>query len=402
MALGRVVPREGAPALSILTINAGSSTLKAALFDDDATREIESTTVEGTPDRAPALLQEALRILTTKAPQEARTVRGVGHRVVHGGTRFREAVRIDATVEGAIRATTELAPLHNPPALAAIDAARELLPDVPHVAVFDTAAFASLEPRATVYPLPYRWYEEWGIRRFGFHGLSHAYCADRAAQMLGAHEPGAWMEPRLVILHLGNGCSAAAVRGSTPVATTMGFTPLEGLMMGTRSGSVDPGILLHVMRAHGLDRDALDHALHHESGLLGVSGVSGDSREVERAAREGNERARLALQIYADRIRATVGALTVTLGGVDALVFTAGVGENAAELREAVCDGLGCLQLELDSGVNATARPDVDVATRDSRARILVLRTREDLMLAREVVKARAITRSGDSLRSRP
>lgn len=339
--------------------------------------------MEGAPEGVATSLERAMRSLRENAPAAAGAIRAVGHRVVHGGMTFRQSVRVDATLEEAIRRTAELAPLHNPPALAALDAARRLFPDVPHVAAFDTAFFASLAPRAHVYPLPYRWYEEWGIRRFGFHGLSHAYCAGRAAEML-PERSAATPELRLIVLHLGNGCSAAAIRGSEPVATTMGFTPLEGLMMGTRSGSVDPGILVHLIREHGLDAESLDRALHHESGLLGVSGLSGDYREVERAAREGNERARLALTIYADRIRATVGALAVTLGGVDALVFTAGVGEHARELRSSVCAGLEVLGIRLDDTRNANDAPDADVSSRDSGTRILILETREALMLARE------------------
>jgi acetate kinase len=317
---------------------------------------------------------------------------------VHGGTEFGRSIRLDDKAKNAIRRSARLAPLHNPPALTALDAAQQLFPQVPHVAAFDTAFFASLDPRAHVYPLPYHWYAEWGIRRFGFHGLSHAYCAGRVAEMLaarptqsGAGGAGAAVgadsgsgSMRVVILHLGNGCSASAVREGHAIATTMGFTPLEGLMMGTRSGSVDPGILLHVMREGGLDPSALDRALHHESGLLGVSGISGDYREVDRAARNGNERARLAIAIYADRVRAAVGSLAVTLGGLDALVFTAGVGENARSLREMVCDGLGILGIHLDHTRNEREDPDADIATPDSPGRILILRTREDLMLARE------------------
>jgi acetate kinase len=381
----------GRKPLSLLTINAGSSTVKAALFDDEAAREIASVVVEGTPDSAAESLEKALRSLGVQAPGEAEEIRAVGHRVVHGGTELREAVRIDDRVKGAIRRFSRFAPLHNPPALAALEAAERRFPNLPQVAAFDTAFFADLEPRAFIYPLPYAWYAEWGIRRFGFHGLSHGYCAMRATEMLAGLGGGPARAPspeagstRLVILHLGNGCSASAVRGGRAVATTMGFTPLEGLMMGTRPGSVDPGVLVHVMREHGLDTEALDRALHHESGLLGVSGVSGDYREVDAAARAGNERARLALALYADRARAAIGALAVTMGGVDALVFTAGVGENAGELRAAVCDGLECFGLHMDRSANKAATPDTDVAAPDSPGRILVLHTREDLMLARE------------------
>jgi acetate kinase len=379
--------RGGRGPLSLLTINAGSSTIKAALFDDEATREIASVVVEGSPDRAPESLDEALRSLADRASAEARAIRAVGHRVVHGGAEFREAVLLDAGVKDAIRRFSKVAPLHNPPAMAALEAAERRFPGLPQIAAFDTAFFASLEPRAFVYPLPYAWYSDWGIRRFGFHGLSHAYCAVRAEEMLRGGG-GTQRETRLVILHLGNGCSASAVRAGVPVATTMGFTPLEGLMMGTRSGSVDPGILIHVMREQGLDTAALDHALLHESGLLGVSGISGDFREVDTAAREGNERARLAIRIYADRVRAAAASLTVAMGGVDGLVFTAGVGENAHGLRALVCEGLDCLGLLLDGDANRNAHPDLDVATPGSPGRILILHTREDLMLARETRRA--------------
>lgn len=379
--------------MSLLTINAGSSTIKSALFDDEAERSIASVVVEGAPERATESLEKALQGLRDRAPAEVGEIRAVGHRIVHGGTDFGSSVLLDERAKDAVRRTVRLAPLHNPPALAALDAAQQMFPHVPHVAAFDTAFFASLEPRAHVYPLPYRWYAEWNIRRFGFHGLSHAYCAGRAAEMLASHgaRGGAGAgsgSARVVILHLGNGCSASAVRDGRAIATTMGFTPLEGLMMGTRGGSVDPGILLHVMRENGIDADALDRALHRESGLLGVSGVSGDYREVDRAARDGNERARLAIAIYADRARAAVGSLAVTLGGLDALVFTAGVGENARDLREMICDGLGVLGVHLDPARNQRQSPDADIATPDSHGRILILRSREDLMLARETYVA--------------
>lgn len=325
-------------------------------------------------------LEEALRALAAKDPVAAAAIAAVGHRVVHGGPALKAAARIDDKVKAAIAEQSEFAPLHNPPALEAIDAAERRFPDVPHVAAFDTAFFSRLPPHAAVYPLPYEWYADWGVHRYGFHGLSHAYCAGRAAEMLGA-DPA---RLRIVVLHLGNGCSASAVQGGTPIATTMGFTPMEGMMMGTRSGSVDPGILLYAARRRGMSPDALDHTLNHASGLLGVSGISGDFREVELGARSGNRRAQLALAIYADRARGSVGSLAVVMGGVDALVFTAGVGENAAALRADVCAGLECLGLSIDTGRNATSVADADVATAGSPGRILVVRTREALMVARE------------------
>jgi acetate kinase len=308
-------------------------------------------------------------------------VRAVGHRLVHGGTLYRESVPIDAQVVTALAGLSSLAPLHNPPAIAAIRRARELLPNVPHVAVFDTAFFGKLPPRSHVYPLPYEWHTDWGVRRFGFHGISHAFCAGRARELLGGAP-----DLRVVVCHLGQGCSASAVRGGRARATTMGFTPMEGLMMASRSGSVDPGVLIHALR-RGVGVDDLDAALNRRSGLLGVSGVSSDYREVEASARAGNERARLALEIYADRVRETVGALATTLGGLDALVFTAGVGENSASLRASVCERLEFLGVRLDSARNGSCLPDADVATPDSPVRVLVIRTRENRMIAREAAR---------------
>ncbi|MGE5176873.1 MAG: acetate/propionate family kinase [Hyphomicrobiales bacterium] len=367
--------------MSILCLNAGSSTLKSALFDDRAEREHASLVIpwQGGRNGMREALEKCLQGLAEKAPEAAAAIHAVGHRVVHGGDRGNAPARIDAHVRAAIARFEEFAPLHNPSALQAIAAAQHRYADLPHVAVFDTAFFAGLPEHAAVYPLPWDWHEAWGVRRYGFHGLSHEYAAGRAAEMLERAPDGF----RVVVLHLGNGCSASAVRGGKPIATSMGFTPLEGLMMGTRSGSVDPGILFYVQRRHGLDVETMDRALNLESGLLGVSGVSGDVREVEAAASRGNERAKLALRMYAERARAVVGALAVALGGVDALVFTAGVGEHASDVRASICDGLECLGLEMDRKRNADAQADLDVATKGSRGRILVVRTREALMIAR-------------------
>jgi acetate kinase len=364
----------------ILCLNAGSSTLKASLFEarsDGGVAEIEGRAV--TVDRIPSAeaLDEAL--LALGMSRETDAIAAVGHRIVHGGTEFREPVRVTAAVKDAIARLSALAPLHNPPALAALEAAEERFPGVPHVAAFDTAFFRDLPLEQVVYPLPFSWYEHWGVRRFGFHGLSHSYGSERAAAMLG--DPSA--RHRIVTLHLGNGCSASAVVGGRPVATTMGFTPMEGLMMGTRSGSVDPGILVHALRQGALTARELDEILNHQSGLLGVSGVSGDFRAVSTAADQGHEQARLALAIYAARIRGAVGSLAAAMGGLDALVFTAGVGEHAAPLRAEVCRGLEFLGALIDLDRNASASPDADVSLERSPVRILVIRTREDLVVAR-------------------
>jgi acetate kinase len=239
--------------------------------------------------------------------------------------------------------------------------------------------------------VPDQWTREWGIRRYGFHGLSHAYCARRAAEMLSTPHA------RLVISHLGHGCSASAVQAGKCVDTSMGFTPLDGLMMATRSGAIDPSIVLHVQEHHGLSVAQIESALNRDSGLLGVSGVSADMREVLAAAKSGNAKARLALDIYAHRVRQTIGAFTVTMGGIDALIFTAGVGEHSAEMRASICAGLQCLGLELDAHANPKCRPDQDIAAKNSPARILVIATREDITMLHEVVDV--LNQSGKDVR---
>ena len=364
--------------MSVLVLNAGSSTLKFSLFAGRTTERVADGIIEEPAQDAVTGILASIR-----QPIASDPVATVGHRVVHGGRTFSGSVTIDARVLQEIDRLSELAPLHNPPALAAIVAAKREIPGVPHVAVFDTAFFSDLRPARHVYPLPYEWYAERGIRRYGFHGISHAYCAGRAADFLGRAVEGF----RAVTCHLGNGCSATATLGGKPVATTMGFTPLEGLVMGSRAGSIDPGILLYAMERLGLSAGDLGEVLQHRSGLLGVSGVSSDFRSVQKAAEEGNDRARLALAIYADSVRAGIGALAVALGGVDALVFTAGVGENSAPLRDEVCRGLACLGLHLDPARNRTLPPDADLSASGSPGRILVLHTREDLQIARETLR---------------
>lgn len=390
----------------ILILNAGSSSLKAALMSADDGSVLAHAQADwagraaryeftgsdgkdqssGVPWRGHGeAVRQFLDDLSRSEPEafcQGEGLTAVGHRVVHGGP-FTESMRITPQVREKITALADLAPLHNPPSLETLAAAEAELPDVPHVATFDTAFHSSLSPEAYTYAVPHHWTRDWGIRRYGFHGLSHAYCAGRSAEMLG--EP--VDELRQVICHLGHGCSAAAVRGGRCIDTTMGFTPLEGLMMATRSGSIDPGILLHVQQKYGLSGEELDRILNRESGLQGVSGVSADMREVLRASHSGDERAGLALAIYTHRVRQAIGALTVTLGGIDVLVFTAGVGEHAALVRESICGGLGCLGVQLDAATNTSCTPDADVATPDSTARILVITTREDVTMYREVIK---------------
>src|SRR5208282_2453095 len=301
----------------------------------------------------------------------------VGHRIVHGGTRFTAAVRITAEVQDAIHELCELAPLHNLAGLDGIRAIGRVLPSVPQVAVFDTAFHATLPAAARTYAIPRTWTTEWGIHRYGFHGLSHAYCSNRAAAMLRHRSA------RIVIAHLGNGASVSAVRNGVCVDTSMGFTPLEGVVMGTRSGSVDPGALLYLMQHKGLTVEQILHVLNYESGLLGLSGISSDMREILEKAPD-HPAARLALDVYVHRLVQTIGGMVAVLGGVDALAFTAGVGENSAQVRELVCENLGHLGLRLDCAANAHCKPDTDVAQGDSPARILVISCREDLTILRE------------------
>jgi acetate kinase len=343
-------------------------------------------TWEAAADQPAARVTEVLQGLARLDPPVIAgpgDIAAVGHRVVHGGEEYRASVRIDDAVLAAIERLADLAPLHNPPAVQGIRAAQQALPATPQVAVFDTAFHATLPPAAYVYPLPYGWYTDWGVRRYGFHGISHAYVADRAAALLA--RPLA--DLRLVTCHLGNGCSLAAVAGGRSVDTTMGFTPLDGVMMGTRPGALDPGILVHVQRQQGVSVAALDQALTHESGLLGVSGVSSDMRTLLAAADAGHAQARLAVDIFVARVRAGVAAMTASLGGLDALVFTAGIGEHAAPIRAGVCAGLGFMGVTLDAARNATAEPDVDVAPDGAAVRVLVIHTQEDRMIARETAR---------------
>ena len=303
-------------------------------------------------------------------------IAAVAHRVVHGGGRFHEPVVIDDAVERELEGAVELAPLHNAPALAAIKQARKALPDLPHVAVFDSAFHATIHEEAATYALPVRVRDDWGIRRYGFHGLSVQWASERV------------FVPRLVVCHLGGGCSVTAVRDGRSIDTSMGFTPLEGVPMATRPGSVDPGALLYLLEHH-LTLEELNRMLEHESGLAGLSGLSGDVRELEDSDAPG---ARLALGVFTYRVATAVGAMVTALGGLDALVFTAGIGENSASVRAAVCERLGFLEVELDRKANEAARPDSTVSTPDSPVRVVVLEAREDVVAARAARQLLGIT----------
>jgi len=273
------------------------------------------------------------------------------------------------------------APAHNPANVAGITATQKLLPDVPQVAVFDTAFHSQLPLSAAVYPGPYEWFEQ-GIRRYGFHGINHQYCAERTAQLLDKD----LKSLRLITCHLGNGCSLAAIKDGRSIDTTMGFTPLEGLMMGSRSGSIDPGILIHLLRQE-IDANRLDEVLNRASGLQGISGLSGDMRQIHSAIAAGNPRAQLAFDMYLHSLGKHIGAMLVTLGGLDALVFTGGVGENQANLRALACEALAFLGMKLDLAKNSQSPVDRDIATADSTVRVLVIQAQEDWAIATECWK---------------
>jgi acetate kinase len=340
----------------VLVVNAGSSSLKLRLLGPGDELEAEHDLAPADRDALDAALAEL------PAPD------AVGHRVVHGGARFRDAVLVDQAVVSALGELTDLAPLHQPAALAGIAAVGRALPDVPAVACFDTAFHATLPAAAATYALPRAWRERFGLRRFGFHGLSHAYASRRAAAA------------RVVSCHLGAGASLAAVRDGACVDTTMGFTPMEGLVMATRSGSVDPGLVLWLLR-HGIEADAVEEGLDREGGMRGLAGDA-DMRAI--LARDDID-AGLALDVYVHRLRAGIAAMVAALGGLDALVFTGGVGEHAPEVRAAAADGLGFLGVALDADANARATADAEIGVAGAAARTLVVTAREDLEVARQV-----------------
>src|SRR3989475_121986 len=303
----------------------------------------------------------------------------VGHRIVHGGKDLEKATAITPEVKSAIARMSAFAPLHNRAELEGIEIIEKRIGEVLQVAVFDTGFHTRLPEPAAVYPGPYEWLAQ-GIRRYGFHGINHQYCAERTAQLLGKD----LRSLKLVTCHLGNGCSLAAIREGRSIDTTMGFTPLEGLMMGTRSGSVDPGIMTYLMRHGGFTGQQLDEVLNTRSGLLGISGISGDMRQIVAAMKDGHMRAKLAFEVFVHRLQAGIGAMIAVLSGIDALVFTAGIGENSPEVRAAACANFGFLGLKLDAAKNAPASAERDISLSDSAVRILIVRAQEDWAIARD------------------
>ncbi|MEH1941398.1 MAG: acetate kinase [Nostoc sp.] len=396
--------------MKILVLNAGSSSQKSCLYEiadnalpTQAAQPIWEGKINWTQDRGVAeievktgtgaTLQESISgdspqahlsyILNTLSDGDTKVIDRlsdidvVGHRIVHGGEDYRASVVITEDVKKAIARLSNLAPAHNPAALEGIEAIEKILKGVTQIAVFDTGFHATLPDAAAIYPGPYEWVEQ-GIRRYGFHGISHQYCSQRAAQILSQDVP----PERLITCHLGNGCSLAAIKNGRSIDTTMGFTPLEGLMMGSRSGSVDPGILIYLLRYCNYSVEKLDDILNKASGLKGISGISSDMREVREASAQGNSRAQLAWDIYVHRLRSSIGAMLTSLGGLDALVFTAGVGEHSADIRQAACEAFGFLGLKIDLEKNQQQPVDEDIATPDSTVRVLVIHTQEDWAIA--------------------
>ncbi len=309
-------------------------------------------------------------------------IQAVGHRVVHGGEKFSGSVSISPEVIDAVETCAQLAPLHNPPNLVGIRATRTALPSAKQVVVFDTAFHSTLPPQAFIYALPYQWYEKHGIRRYGFHGTSHQYVAGRAARMIG--QP--LEKLNLITAHLGNGCSITAIRNGQSVDHSMGLTPMEGLVMGTRAGDIDPGIIFHLQAAAGLSHEQINQALQHDSGLLGISGLSNDMRDIVQAAEAGQGRAKLALEIFSYRLKKYVGSYTAVLGRVDALVFTGGIGENSAPVRQMVLQGLDSLGYVTDTQANLLAVGGREVEISSGPAKILVVPTNEELLIARQTL----------------
>ena len=358
--------------MRVLVVNAGSSSLKLAVLDGDD-REVASENLPAPAGRVDAaVLREAI---DRSSPIDA-----VGHRVVHGGREFVEPVVLTPAVVGQLTALTDLAPLHQPKSLRGVEVVTRALPDVPAVACFDTAFHAGIPAAAATYALPPEWRKRWGLRRFGFHGLSHSWASRRAAELMGADVG----EIRVVTCHLGAGASLCAVDRGRSVDTTMGFTPLEGLVMATRSGSVDPGLVLWLEEHVGMPPSELAATLEHRSGLLGLTGTA-DMRAILESEAGGDEEAALAVEVYLHRLRAGIAAMAAAMDGLDAIVFTGGVGENGVSIRERTAAGLGFLGIAVDPDGNAAAEPDAEIGSPGATVRAFVVRAREDLEIARQV-----------------
>ena len=390
--------------MNILVLNCGSSSLKYQLINSDTEAVLakglcERIGIDGKLKHEPAggekyvsdapladhtaAVQAVVDALLDKdhgVIESVDEIHAVGHRVVHGGEKFASSVLITDEVKQALEDCTELAPLHNPANLIGIAACEKLMPGVPQVGVFDTAFHQTMPEKAYLYAIPYKYYEKYKIRKYGFHGTSHKFVSKECAAMMGK----APEDLRIVTCHLGNGGSLCAVKNGVSVDTSMGFTPLDGIAMGTRSGSIDPAAVLFLMRKENLSIDEMDKVLNKESGVLGVSGVSSDFRDIEEAAAQGNERAALALDTFAYRVAKTIGEYTAAMNGVDAIVFTAGLGENSGSMRAKICEYLGYLGIELDEEKNSKRGEAMQISKEGSKVKVFVIPTNEELMIARD------------------
>ena len=394
--------------MKVLVINCGSSSLKYQLIDmtDESVLAIglvERIGIEGSvlkheiPGRDKQIIEEPMtdhkdalkHVLDALVNPEYGAIKSmdeinaVGHRVVHAGEKFASSVVITDEVVKALEDCIELAPLHNPPNLIGINACREILPTVPMVAVFDTAFHQTMPESSYLYGIPYEYYKEFGVRRYGFHGTSHKYVSYRAAEILGKDIK----DLKIITCHLGNGASVAAVDGGVVVDTSMGFTPLEGLIMGTRCGDMDPAIVTFLMKKLNLDADGINDVMNKKSGVFGMSGVSSDFRDIENAAAEGNERAAIALETYYKRVKKYIGSYMAEMGGVDVIVFTAGLGENSIGAREESCSGLERLGIKIDKEENKVRGKEKVVSSADSAVKVLCIPTNEEVMIARDTLE---------------
>ncbi|NKE06247.1 MULTISPECIES: acetate kinase [Mesobacillus] len=389
----------------IIAINAGSSSLKFQLFEMPSEEVITKGIVEriGLKDSIFTISVNgeknkevndipnhdvAVKILLDKLTslgiiQSLDEIEGIGHRVVHGGEEFSDSVLITEEVLQKIEELSELAPLHNPANLTGIRAFQQVLPNVPAVAVFDTAFHQTMPENSFLYSLPYNYYKEYGIRKYGFHGTSHKYVSQRAAEMLGRPVE----HLRLISCHLGNGASIAAIEGGKSIDTSMGFTPLAGVTMGTRSGNIDPALIPYIMEKTDKSADEVLDVLNKESGMLGVSGFSSDLRDIEDEAEKGNERAELALKVFADRIHKYIGSYAARMCGVDAIIFTAGIGENSSAIRARVLQGLEFMGIYWDPALNKVRGEEAFISYPHSPVKVMVIPTDEEVMIARDVVR---------------
>lgn len=390
--------------MKVLVINCGSSSLKYQLFDMTNEHVLAKGLVEriGLPgsilthragadkhiieaelpnhERAIGLVLDAIIHPDYGVLKSMDEIAAIGHRVVHGGEDFTGSVAVTEDVVEALRQNIELAPLHNPPNIMGIEACQKLMPTIPQVAVFDTAFHQTMPPHAYIYGIPYEYYKKYKIRKYGFHGTSHKYVSERAAAMLG--KP--LSETKIITCHLGNGASIAAIKGGKSLDTSMGFTPLEGVMMGTRSGDLDPAIVFYLMQKENWSTEQTNNFLNKQCGVLGLSGVSSDFRDIESACCEGNDRAELALERFAYVVRKYIGSYAAVLNGVDAVVFTAGLGENSSSMRLSICEGLQYMGVKVDPDKNYTRGVEADVSDDEATTRVMVIPTNEEVMIARD------------------